>query len=396
MTRRPAPVVGALLAVSVALGAAPARAAAPRWVKHIGRIVAGHPTSVVVGNDGHLWYRHKAGIDRPPASNEKLLLSMALLDRFGTSKTFPVRALSLGVDPDGVIAGDLYLRGEGDPEVADARLGALVARIRRAGVRHIRGRVIGVRGPFHRDWFAPGWKSYFPRYDVALPTALTFRGNTSRSGKHIHDPERRAAAYLTRELRQLGVTVGRRGTDGSGIGGLSEVASVGSKPLRTIVRHMDRRSINFSAEVLGKALAFGSGDPGTIANGAARICRFEAAHGVSGICHDASGLSYANRQTAIGIVRLLWTADRKPWGGALRMALPDGGQGTLRHRLRHVRVRAKTGTLIGISALSGWVWSDAADRWIEFSILSSGMSTTTAKDLEDRVVEVLAAHAHAP
>jgi D-alanyl-D-alanine carboxypeptidase len=59
-------------------------------------------------------------------------------------------------------------------------------------------------------------------------------------------------------------------------------------------------------------------------------------------------------------------------------------------------VRAKTGTLIGISALSGWVWSDAADRWIEFSILSSGMSTTTAKDLEDRVVEVLAAHAHAP
>jgi D-alanyl-D-alanine carboxypeptidase/D-alanyl-D-alanine-endopeptidase (penicillin-binding protein 4) len=192
------------------------------------------------------------------------------------------------------------------------------------------------------------------------------------------------------------VTVGRRGTDGSGIGGLSEVASVGSKPLRTIVRHMDRRSINFSAEVLGKALAFGSGDAGTIANGAARICGFEAAHGVSGICHDASGLSYANRQTAIGIVRLLWTADRKPWGGALRMALPDGGQGTLRHRLRHVRVRAKTGTLIGISALSGWVWSDAADRWIEFSILSSGMSTTTAKDLEDRVVEVLAAHAHAP
>jgi D-alanyl-D-alanine carboxypeptidase/D-alanyl-D-alanine-endopeptidase (penicillin-binding protein 4) len=389
------PVALALVA-AISVAATPAQGATPHWIKRIDRVVAGHPMSVVVGHDGHLWYRHKAGVARPPASNEKLLLSMALFDRFGTGKTFPVRALSLGVDPGGVISGDLYVRGEGDPEVADARLNALAARIWHAGVREIGGRVIGVRGPFHRDWFAPGWKSYFPKYDVALPTALTFRGNTSASGKHISDPERRAAAYLTRALRDLGVTIGARGTDGSAIAGLSEVTAVSSKPLRTIVRHMDRRSINFSAEVLGKALAFGWRDAGTIANGAARICGFEAARGVSATCHDGSGLSYANRQTALGIVRMLWAADRQPWGGPLRMALPDGGQGTLRHRLRHVRIRAKTGTLIDVSALSGWVWSDAAKRWVEFSILSNGMNAYTAKDLEDKIVEVLAARAKAP
>ena len=114
------------------------------------------------------------------------------------------------------------------------------------------------------------------------------------------------------------------------------------------------------------------------------------------MCHDGSGLSYANRQTASGIVRLLWFAERRSWGGVLRQSLPDGGEGTLKHRLRHVRIRAKTGTLIDVSALSGWVWSDASDGWVTFSILTSGMNEYAAKDLEDRIVTVLAAGAKDP
>ena len=70
---------------------------------------------------------------------------------------------------------------------------------------------------------------------------------------------------------------------------------------------------------------------------------------------------------------MLWVADAQPWVGTLRMALPDGGQGTLKDRLAKVRIRAKTGTLDNVSALTGWVWSDAADTWIEFSLLTSGM-----------------------
>jgi len=114
------------------------------------------------------------------------------------------------------------------------------------------------------------------------------------------------------------------------------------------------------------------------------------------ICHDSSGLSYANRQTAAGIVHLLWGANDQPWAGTLRAALPDGGQGTLKGRLPHIRIRAKTGTLDNVSALSGWVWSDAAGAWIEFSLLTSGMNEWAAKDLEDKVVAVLAAGAHTP
>jgi len=387
----------AIVPLILVTAAAPsAQALTPRWIRRIDMIVAGHPISVMVGDDGGVWYRHGTAVERPPASNEKLLLSMALFDRLGPGRTFQTRAMALDVDVDGTIADNLWLRGQGDPEVSEPRLARLAQRILDAGIHRIDGRVIGVTGPFQRDWFAPGWKSYFPRDYIALPTALTFRGNVDASGTHISDPERRAAAYLTRRLRELGVRVEGKPGAGTAPPGLSVVATITSQPLRTLVRHMDMRSVNFSAEVLGKALAFDAGDPGSIANAAAAICGYEAAHGVAATCHDSSGLSYANRQTAAGIVRMLWVADRQPWAGTLRMSLPDGGQGTLKGRLAGVRVRAKTGTLDNASALSGWVWSDAADTWIEFSLLTSGMNEYAAKDLEDRIVHVLAVNARDP
>jgi D-alanyl-D-alanine carboxypeptidase len=380
-----------------ALASLPAQADTPRWIRRIDRIVVGHPMSVMVGNDGEAWYRHHAGVQRAPASNEKLLLSVALLGHFGPQRRFAVRAMASGMTPDGVIEGDLYLRGEGDPEVADGRLRHLTRALEAAGVTHVTGGIIGLTGPFRRDWFAPGWKSYFPADYIPLPTALAFRRNTSSNGTHIDDPERRAAVFLRRLLRDRGIAVDGAASAGAAIAGLQPIAAVTSPPLSTLLLHMDRRSINFSAEVLGKALARDVTGTGSIAAAAAAICAYEAAHGVRGMtCNDSSGLSYTNRQTAAGIVRLLWVANRQPWLGTLRMALPDGGQGTLRHRLPHIRVRAKTGTLDNVSALSGWVWSDAAGTWIEFSLLTSGMDEWKAKDLEDKVVDVLAATATDP
>ena len=388
MVRRASLVAAGVLALAIVAGA-PAHAD-PRWVRHIGRIVAGHPMSVVAGDGGSVWDRHRASVARPPASNEKLLLSMALLDRFGGTHTFALRALGPAIDAGGTVDGNLYLKGQGDPEVADPRLALLASRLWSAGVRHITGHVVGVTGPFHHDWFAPGWKSYFPADYVALPTALTYRGNVAPSGKHIHDPERRAAVALSHALRGRGVTIGADATSGRAAAGLTALGTVASKPLRAILERMDHRSINFSAEVLGKALAYAGGEAGTIANGAAAICAYERTRHVSATCHDGSGLSYANRQTTLGLVHLLWNAERQPGLGALRMALPAAGQGTLRHRLRGIRIRAKTGTLDHVSALSGWVWNGPTHGWVTFSMLTSGMEEYAAKDLEDRVVQVLA------
>ena len=96
------------------------------------------------------------------------------------------------------------------------------------------------------------------------------------------------------------------------------------------------------------------------------------------------------------MVRLLWAADKQPWATDLRLALPIGGQGTLEGRLGHTRIRAKTGTLTDISALSGWVWSRTAKDWIEFSILSDGLSKDEAVRIEDAIVQLVSTRAKAP
>jgi serine-type D-Ala-D-Ala carboxypeptidase/endopeptidase (penicillin-binding protein 4) len=373
----------------------PADAARPWWKHDIDVAIAGHDVSVAVGLDGSWLYRHGAWIPRAPASNQKLLLSMALLQRTSTSTRIRTRLLSTrAVAANGTLRGDLWIVGHGDPEVDRPTMGLLARAVRDAGIRTIRGRVMGSTRGFRRDWWAPGWRDYFPRDFIALPTALAFGQNEDDRGVHIRDPERRAAGSLTNKLRALGIRVTKAPGAGSPPSGLHHVATTRSEPFRILLSRMNRRSRNFYAEMLGKWLgALVAGGPGSIAKGAAAIERFTDARGVDAVATDASGLSYRNRVSARDLVELLWFADARPWGSALRAGLPTGGQGTLQGRLVGVKVRAKTGTLISISALSGWVWLEREDAWGEFSILSKGMSKAEAVSIENRIVRIVASRA---
>ncbi|MEX2273981.1 MAG: D-alanyl-D-alanine carboxypeptidase [Actinomycetota bacterium] len=373
-----------------------------KWMRRVDRLVRGRAIGVSVGvgtvagnpDDDAYLYRRADGTRRTPASNEKLLLSMAALERFGSSHIFPTKAAATGAG-DGVV-GNLWILGTGDPEVGGGRMHVLAHRLRDAGLRRVRGRVLGSTGGFRRDWWAKGWKRFFPDVEIPLPTALTWRGNRVR-GHHIRDPERRAAAALTQELRRAGIVVKGRPGAGKPPGGLPLVAQARSPVLSTLLRHQNVHSRNFFAEVLGKALgADRFGHPGTIRKGARAIEAFGRTHGVRVRSFDSSGLSYANRVAPGGIVRLLWAAEEQPWLGALRSSLPAAGQGTLRGRLRGVTLRAKTGTLTDISALSGWVWLEQEDRWATFSILSRGMRKDTASGIEDRIVRAITGGARVP
>ena len=400
------------MVVSVALAALPAAALAatpvrhsesgartsePWWQRRIDALVAGRPMSVTIGDDGTFWYRHLARVQRIPASNEKLILSMALLAAVGADHEIPTRAMSKAPPVEGVVDGDLWIVGHGDPEVSSATLDALAKGIAESGITRITGSVVGDTGPFLRDWWAPGWKDDFPAVEVAIPTALTYRGNLGPEGRHIDDPERRAAIYLTKSLRRHDVEVVKSPRISAASGHLVKLAAVRSAPVIDILHRMDVDSINFDAEVLGKMLGAETSGTGSIAAGAAAIDAFAAANGAPTFeSHDASGLSYANRVTTQGMVRLLFAANRESWAARLRRALPTGGQGTLEQRLGHLRVRAKTGTLTDVSALSGWVWSDRTGGWVEFSILSTGLSKDQAVQIEDAVVRIVSDLAVSP
>jgi D-alanyl-D-alanine carboxypeptidase len=362
------------------------------WMVRVSQLAANQSMSISISDNGLSVYRRDDVVGRRPASNEKLLLSMALLRRLGPDAQITTDAAATSVT-DGVVHGNLWLLGHGDPGTTNYRLNVLAQHVVAAGITRITGRVMGSRGYFAHDWWAPGWKANFPRDEVALPTALTFNGNTSSTGVHIRDPERRAAGAFAKRLRAGGVRIdGGAAGMGAPPGDLHVVASIITARLATMLRPMDVYSINFNAEVLGKRLAVSHyGQPGTIAHGAAAIRQFAASVGVGISAYDSSGLSYSNHISAFNMAALLRYANTQPWLGDLRQALPEAGQGTLRGRLAGVRVHAKTGTLDGVSALSGWVWIDQEGRWAEFSILSSG-NTTTLKKLEDAIVKVVSEH----
>ena len=61
-----------------------------------------------------------------------------------------------------------------------------------------------------------------------------------------------------------------------------------------------------------------------------------------------------------------------------------------------MRLRAKTGTLDEISALSGWVWLERVGDWAEFSILSKGITKTHSMQIENAIVRVVSANATPP
>jgi D-alanyl-D-alanine carboxypeptidase/D-alanyl-D-alanine-endopeptidase (penicillin-binding protein 4) len=376
---------------------APGAQAEAGWQERIDALIGERRISVTIGDDGALWYGHLGWVTRPPASNEKLLLSMALLQAVGPDRVIATRAMASAAPVDGVIDGDLWLVGHGDPELSPAALEALAKQIVEAGVTRIEGSVVGDTGPFERDWWAEGWKDDFPSIEVAIPTALTFRGNVGPEGAHIGDPELRAARYLAKALRRRGVVVKEPARMGPADGPRVKIATISSAPVVDILRRMNVDSVNFDAEVLGKVLGAEVSGTGSIGAGAAALDAFTEGYGAPRFeHHDASGLSYANRITSQGMVRLLWRVDDEPWAPDLRFALPTGGQGTLEGRLGHVRVRAKTGTLTDVSALSGWVWSRKVKDWVEFSILSQGMSKDEAVRIEDAIVALINARATAP
>ena len=374
---------------------APALAGPPRWVHRVDSLVGDRPVSVTIALGGDTLYAHRDWVARPPASNEKLLLSMALLRRLGADATIATRLFATErVGADGVLEGNLWVVGHGDPEVDALDMAELARALVQDGVERVRGRVFAGTGPFARDWWAPGWRDYFPDVYIALPTALTYRFNEAAGGRHLRDPERLAAKTFTKKLEARGIEVSGRPGSGSTPQGLVALATIESDPLAAIIRRMNLVSSNFRAEVLGKMLgARRLGSPGTIAKGARVIERFAGSHGVHVVAHDSSGLSYDNRVSAEGIIDMLRVAEKASWGEVLRGTLPAGGEGTLQGRLETVTVRAKTGTLIDASALSGWVWLEREDAWAAFSILSSGMDEDRAKSIENKIVRVVAANA---
>jgi D-alanyl-D-alanine carboxypeptidase/D-alanyl-D-alanine-endopeptidase (penicillin-binding protein 4) len=303
--------------------------------------------------------------------------------------TLRVPAVTLLDPATGILPGDIYLVGAGDPTLDDTGLRTLARRLRAAGVRQIDGGVIADEHYFDnkRGTFRTSWKA---DYDIAGQlSALAYRHGRPASAV-------KAAERLKRLIEATGTTVagdarrGRLGEPGT------ELASVASPTIANLVRMINVPSENFYAEMLAKQLgaAFGSGGTTTAGVAVIRSTLTQSA-GISPTLTDGSGLSRRNRTSARQLVRLLETLHADPIAGIpFAGSLPRFGQdGTLKRRMRGSTAAgncaAKTGTLIGVSSLSGYC-TTATGGTVAFAMIENRVNSGGAKEIEDRVVARIA------
>ncbi|MGH3041135.1 MAG: D-alanyl-D-alanine carboxypeptidase/D-alanyl-D-alanine endopeptidase [Gaiellaceae bacterium] len=346
-------------------------------------------------DSGRVVYRLHRKRSLSPASNEKLGVALAALERLGPSYRIRTAALGDGSQTGSTWRGRVVLKGFGDPTLTTADLRRLVSQLRTAGIRRVTGRIVGDESYFDKRRTAGGWKASFYKHESPPLSALVVN-RAKVNGRTVDNPALAAAKTFRRALVGAGVSVGGKAVAGLAPGGSPTLALVRSRTVMAIVRRMNKISDNFYAEMLVKHLGAKVRGAGTTAAGCRVIRRVLEARNVplAGVrIADGSGLSRYNRATARALGALLvsaWRdpAVRTPFFSSLAIA---GVDGTLEDRLRRPpargRVRGKTGTTTAASALSGYVGS----RYV-FAILQNGspISWSRARTAQDRFARVLA------
>ena len=304
---------------------------------------------------GEALYAKRPDTPRIPASVEKLYTSSTALLRFGAAGTLTT-AVSADAAPDdlGLVTGNLYLRGGGDPTFDAAAAGRLAdTLIADTGLTEVQGRVLGDESAFDT---LRGPRSLRADYWVGPLSALTFnRGLTGR--RFQPSPPLTAAKAFTAALRKRGVAVRRGARVGVAPQGVPQLAIGGSPEIARLIADMNIPSDNFIAETLIKSLGATFGGRGTTAVGARVIRSTVAQLGLRTTVVDGSGLSRSNRTSPRAVVV---AADRDVRERRLRavllLAADRGPHGTLSGRMRRSAARdachAKTGTLHDVSALA--------------------------------------------
>lgn len=91
---------------------------------------------------------HQADVQRNPASVMKLITTYAALDTLGVDFRWYNRIYHTGSVRNGVLNGDLIIRGSGDPKLVLERISALFSAIQKKGIRHVKGDIILDRSVF--------------------------------------------------------------------------------------------------------------------------------------------------------------------------------------------------------------------------------------------------------
>jgi serine-type D-Ala-D-Ala carboxypeptidase/endopeptidase (penicillin-binding protein 4) len=361
-------------------------------------------------------FSERATTLRPPASVEKLYTAVTALEQMGPTARLSTSVLGVGhLAAGGVWAGNLYLRGGGDPTFGStsfihahyggkgASVSALVQQLVKVdGIHRVTGSIEGDESFFDSYRGEPS-SDYAPDpFLEGTLSGLAFNRGAVGAERGAHAPAAYAAHELLIALKSDGVSI--HGSSGAARtpAGAMQLASVQSPTVAQLLGLTLPPSDNFFAETLVKDLGAEFGGAGTTAAGASVVSRtISTLLGIHPHVVDGSGLSASDRTSPYEIVDLLvglaptsLGAAPTSVGAVLRGDLAVAGEtGTLSERMRNTgaqgRCQAKTGTLTGVSNLAGYC--QAADgHLLAFAIFNDGISTEAAHIYQDHMTITIA------
>lgn len=114
---------------------------------------------VVQVETGEEVFAYNPDVALTPASVTKVLTAATALRNLGPAYRFETTLLTDGeVTADGVLEGDLYVRGTGDPTLVVEKVWKMIRDLQVAGVVEIEGNVVYDDGWFADDPLVPGWR----------------------------------------------------------------------------------------------------------------------------------------------------------------------------------------------------------------------------------------------
>jgi D-alanyl-D-alanine carboxypeptidase/D-alanyl-D-alanine-endopeptidase (penicillin-binding protein 4) len=372
--------------------------------------------------DGQLVVAKNESVPLAPASNLKIITAAVALDVLGPGFTYSTKVVGT-VGTDGVVAGDLYLVGGGDPVLAsnwwngnnpkwppfnETSFETLADAVKQAGVTKITGNLVGDGSRYDDEFFAPTWAAADHVTQAGPIDALLANDSWQTAQQSAKDPALGAATVLRGMLADRGISVGDP-TTGVATGGAT-IAEVASQPLPAILAEMLTTSDNNTAEMVLKEIGYHAKGQGTREAGLQVVMEHLAAWGVStaGVTMvDGSGLSDADRVTCTAILGVLEhgsatdaVGQGMPVAGAQGGTLFDAFLGTPLAGKLH----AKTGSLnpncnqgqLGAKSLSGYL-PEAGGGAIEFVLLQNGECIAKSyKSLWDQLSQAISPYPTGP
>lgn len=381
---------------------------------------------VIVRQDGEDLFVKDPDEPLTPASLQKLATAQAALLALGPDYTYRTTAIAQDLPAGGVLGGDLYLLGGGDPLLATVEYAALLeaqgaeptvlddlaADLTAEGLTRIEGGVIAVAHRYDDAGSVDSWPAEWVAAGDAgtlNPVALnqgyqTPEGILATAGL-LPEPEPaiRTAVLFDDMLEARDVRIPHRPGTAAPDEDFSDYVELGwieSAPLSSYLRFMLSESDNTTAELLLKEIGLAWSGTGSTIDGAVATLALLSEEAERTLLvfqpADGSGLSPQNQLTCRQAADILEIGG--PDGGALGSYLPVVGEsGTVRYRFADStavgRVRAKTGSLPGVSSLAGFA-TGSDGRPITFAAILNG-ETLAAVDADaflQQLLEILVSH----